>query len=105
MLGLGVQLDALDQAQAEYAANGAATPQAEAAEEQRLATWRASVLNAIAAARPSSPAGWRVKLAAVEHCNRTGGLTPRDRITEAETRADALAWALVADLLAERAGA
>jgi hypothetical protein len=63
------------------------------------------VLDAIASERSSSPKGLAVKLQAVEHVNRIGELTPDDRVTGAETQSDRLAWAIVRDLLAERATA
>lgn len=105
LIALGAQLDAYDQAVWEYSANGASTPEYEAVEEDRLSAWSHVLFPAIAAARARTPAGWRVKLQAVQHMNRTGDLTPGDRIAETTNHADALAWAIVRDLLAERAAA
>lgn len=80
LLALGVQLDAFGQAQAEYSANGATTPEVEAAEERRLAAWGASLCHAIATTRATTPAGRAEKLAAIAHANAAGGITPADRI-------------------------
>ena len=61
------------------------------------------MLNAIAEVRPSGREGLGVKIRAIEHLNQIGELSPEDRISGAETQSDRLAWAIVRDLMAERA--
>ena len=105
LIALGYELEALAKALDHYAATGCETGEAEAAEEDRLWAWSDRVLDAIANEGPSSPEGLGVKLQAVEHLNRIGELRPADRMAEAETKSDRLAWAIVQDLLAEREAA
>ncbi|POR40074.1 hypothetical protein CRT23_25910 [Methylobacterium sp. V23] len=102
LIALGHELDALAKALDHYAATGGETGEAEAAEEDRLWAWSDRVLDAIATERSSSPEGLAVKLQAIEHLNRIGDLTPADRITDAETKSDVLAWAIVRDLVSQR---
>ena len=105
LIALGHELDALAKALDQYAATGCESGEAEAAEEDRLWAWSDRLLDAIAAERSSSPEGLAVKLRAVEHLNRIGEMTADDRVTGAGTQSDRLAWAIVRDLIAERAAA
>ena len=105
LIALGAQLDAYEQAWWDYMANGATNPELEAIEEDRLGAWGSRLLPAIAAARATTPEGRAVQLQAVAHCDRAGDLTPCKRIGETTNHADALARAIVRDLLAEQAAA
>lgn len=102
LLALGHQLEALAQAEATYYANGCATPGAEAAEEERLRAWGERLFPALAETRATTPEGWAVKLAAMRYFNEAGELTPGDRVNGAASHSEALAWAIVRDLLEAR---
>lgn len=104
LLALSRELDALIEAEDAYYAHGVAAPDTEAAAEERLRAWSDRVYGAIIEAR-ATPAGRALKRRAMEHFNALGELTPDDRIAEAGSHSEALAWAMVRDLMAERAGA
>lgn len=103
LIALGRELDAYAAAEAHYGLNGLLTGEAEAAEEARLGAWYETILNRIMDARPTTSKGWSVKLRAIEYCNSAGELTPADRVEQAESRSDALAWTLIRDMLEAQA--
>lgn len=103
LIELGHELKAHAAAEAHYALHGLPTGEAEAAEEARLAAWSETILKGIAEERPTTPEGWAVKLRAVAYFNEAGELTPADRVAQAGSGSDAMAWAIVRDMMEARA--
>ncbi|MCJ2032629.1 hypothetical protein [Methylobacterium sp. J-068] len=93
---LGRELIELTAAEAFYY-GGPENTETDAAEEERLAAWSASVDAAIIAERPTTREGLLIKLAAVARYNTYGALTWEDRFAEGAT-SDAIAWSIVRDL-------
>ena len=103
LIALGREFEAYAQDTTHHCGNEPETPEADAAEDERLREWTTKIYNALIDEKAMTPEGLDVKLAAIANANWNGELSWDDRVDQTTNFSDALAWSIVRDLAAMHA--